>query len=179
MKRIIALLLIAATLLSFAACNGDGGEVNTDPVANANDFAANQAALDAEYSKKAAEKAAEESKVQEEIDEYIEKVGKTEKKTQLVVEVKRDWGREFHKFEFNKKGEYKTQIKYMFYNDAENYYAELEAEKNRTDTKITDKDKDMRMIVVRNDRFNGLSFDEMYAVYSKEEVSEKGYILIE
>ena len=179
MKKIIALLLIAATLLSFAACKGDGGEVNTDPIENANDFAANQAKLEAEYSKKAAEKAAEESEVQQEIDEYIKEVGKTKKKTQLVIEL--DWplGRKYYKFEFNKKGEFKTQIKYIFYDKIENYNASLEIEKNKENTKILDKDKDMKMLVIRSDGFKGKSFDEMYATYSREDVKELGYTIVE
>lgn len=179
MKKIIALLLIAATLFSFTACKGNGGAADTDPMDAANNFAAEQARLEAEYSKKAAEKAAEESEVQAEIDEYVKEVGKTKKKTQLVIEL--DWplGRKYYKFEYNKKGEFKTQIQYMFYNRMENYNASLEVEKNREDAKVIDKDKDLKMLVVRNDGFNGKSFDEMYATYSREDVKELGYKIIE
>ena len=179
MKKIIALLFVFVSLFSLAACKGNGEDAVTDPVKDANEFAQNQAAVEAEHSKQAAEKAAEQSEIQEEIDEYIEKVGKTKKKTQLVVELERTWGREFHKYEFNKKGEYKTQIKYMFYDLPENYFADLEAWENRDEVKIIDKDKEMMMIVVRNDRFNGVPFDEMYDLYTKEEVAEKGYTVIE
>lgn len=173
------MLLVFVSLFSLAACKGNGGDVETDPVKAADDFAQNQAAVEAEQSKQAAEKAAEQSEIQVEIDEYIEKVGKTKKKTQLVVELERTWGREFHKYEFNRKGEYKTQIKYMFYDLSDNYFAELEAWGNREDTKIIDKDKDMKMLVVQNDRFNGVPFDEMYDFYSREDVAEKGYTLVE
>ncbi len=176
MKKIIALLLVAVSIFSLAACKK---EPNTDPVENANEFASNQAALEAEYSKQAAEKAEKESEIQQEIDEYVEKVGKTKKKTQLVVEVERPSGREFHKYEFSRKGEYKTQIKYMFLPDLENYFAVLEAEQNKKEVKVIDKDKDMRMVAVRNDRFNGVSFDEMYELYKSEDVKNLGYTVIE
>ncbi|MBQ3044517.1 MAG: hypothetical protein IJO03_02485 [Clostridia bacterium] len=179
MKKIIAMLLVFVSLFSLAACKGNGGDVETDPVKAADDFAQNQAAVEAEQSKQAAEKAAEQSEIQVEIDEYIEKVGKTKKKTQLVVELKRTWGREFHKYEFNKKGEFKTQIKYMFYDTSENYFAELEAWKNRDKAKVIDKDKDMKMLVVRNGSYNGSSFDDMYKFYTMEEVAKQGYMIIE
>ena len=177
MKKIIALLLVAVSLFAFASCKKE--PVNTDPVAGANEFASNQAAVEAEYSKQAAEKAEKESKIQQEIDEYVEKVGKTKKKTQLVVEVERPAGREFHKYEFSRKGEYKTQIKYMFLPDAEIYFAVLEAEQHKDEVKVIDKDKDMRMVAVKNDRFNGTSFDEMYELYKSEDVKNLGYTVIE
>lgn len=179
MKKIIALLLIAASILSFAACKGDEGEVNTNPEEIANDFAENQAKVEAEYSKQAAEKAAEESKIQEEIDEYIEEVGKTKKKTQLVIEVASSLGREYIKYEYNKKGEYKTKKVYYFYDTLENYNACLEAEKNADDVKIIDKNKDTRMFVAEYKKFNGQSFDEMYEIYSKESIKDKGYKIVE
>lgn len=181
MKKIIALLLIAASILSLAACKVNGGNATTtaDPKDAANEFASNQAAIEAEYSRKAAEKAAEESEIQQEIDEYIEEVGKTKKKTQLVIKSAWSLGKKYYKFEFNKKGEYKTQIQYVFYDSLDNYNANLEIEKNKKDVKILDKDKDLKMIVIRNDRFNGKSFDEMYELYSTEDVKNLGYTIIE
>lgn len=178
-KKIIALLLVFVSLFSLAACKGNGGDAETDPLKVADDFAKNQAAVEAEHSKQAAEQVAEQSQIQEEIDEYIEKVGKTKKKTQLVVELKRTWGREFHKYEFNRKGEFKTQIKYMFYDTSENYFAELEAWENRAEAKVIDKDKDMKMLVVKNNSYDGSSFEDMYKFYTMEEVAKQGYTVIE
>ena len=89
------------------------------------------------------EKAAEEVEIQQEIDEYIAEVGKTKKKTQLVVECESSIGRKYMKFEFDKKGEYKTQIIYYFYDSLENYVANLEIQKNEDNVKVIDKDKDM------------------------------------
>ena len=57
-QKIIALLLVAVSLFAFASCKKE--PVNTDPVAGANEFASNQAAVEAEYSKQAAEKAEKE-----------------------------------------------------------------------------------------------------------------------
>ena len=179
-KKIIALLLVFASLFTFAACKGEGGETTTtDPVGDAIDFAEAEASVRAEQSKEADERASEEAAIQEEIDEHIAKVGKTKKKTQIVVELKREWGREFHRYEFNRKGEYKTQMIYHFYDTSELYYAEVEAWKHRAQAKVTDKDKDMKMIVVKNDRFNGRPFDEMYELFKSEEVRDRGYTIIE
>lgn len=182
MKKIIALLLVAASLLSLAACKVNGGEPETtvNPLDAANEFASRQAEVEAEYSRKAAEKAAEEAEVQQEIDEYIAKVGKTKKKTQLVIEtVNWSLGKKYQKFEFNKKGEFKSETKYVFYDSLENYFSNLEIEKNRKVARVVDKDKDMKMIVVNNPAYDGLPFDEMYKFYTSEDAKKLGYKVVE
>lgn len=181
MKKIIALLLVAASLLSLAACKINGGEPETtvNPIDAANEYASKRAEIEAEYSKRAAEEAAEEAAIQQEIDEYIAEVGKTKKKSQLVIECESSIGRKYFKFEFDKKGEYKTQIIYYFYNSLENYVANLEIQKNEDNVKVVDKDKDMKMIVVRNDNYIGKAFEEMYKLYTSEAVMNLGYKVVE
>lgn len=180
MKKIIALLLVVVSILLLTACKNNEGETNTDPEKVANDFASNQAAIEEEYSKRAAEKAEEESKVQNEIDEYVKEIGKTKKKTQIVLEIV-DWslGRKYYKFEFTKKGEFKSRTTYVFYDSLENYYAELEAKNNDKTYKVIDKDKGMKMLVVKNTEFNGYEFEKMYEDYTSETAKEMGYKVIE
>lgn len=180
MKKIIAVLLVFAAVLSLAACKVESNNKakKTEPY-DPNEYQSNLAAAEAEQSRLVAEKAEAESEIQENIDEYIKEVGKTKKKTQLVIKLNSSLGKEYHKFEFNKKGEYKTQIKYIFYDTLENYNATLEIEKNKKDSKVIDKDMDMKMVVIKNDRFNGKPFDEMYEIYSREDVKALGYTIIE
>lgn len=182
MKKIIALLLVAASLLSLAACKVNGGEPETtvNPMDAANEFASRQAEVEAEYSRKAAEKAAEEAEVQQEIDAYITEIGKTKKNVQLVLEIV-DWslGRKYYKFEYDKKGEFKTQKEYYFYDNVDNYKLDLKNIKKASGIKVVDKNEDMKMLVIRDKNFKGKSFDEMYEIYSREEIKNLGYKIVE
>ncbi len=181
MKKIIAILLISASVLSLAACKGKNEGVVTEP-ADPNVFQSEINAAEAEQSKAIAESVNAELEVQDEIDEYIKKVGKTKKKTQLVIQCgvsEEIFGKEYWKLEFKNNGEYKTKIEYYFLPTKEQYNAKVQIAKDIDGLKLVDKDPDTRMVVIRNDNFNGRSFDKMYATYTDEAMAELGYFVIE
>lgn len=180
MKKILAVLLAIASVATLAACDGKNGGETTEP-ADPDVFQSEVAANDAELSNAIAESVEAELEAQEEIDEYIEKVGKTKKNSQLVLQrnVPEYLGREYWKFEFKKNGEYKTKIEYYFLDTKEQYNAKVQIAKDVDGLKVIEKDEDTRMVVIRNDKFNGRSYDKMYETYTTEAVAEKGYIIIE
>lgn len=179
MKKIIAILLAMASVATLAACNGNE-EKETDP-ADPEVFMSQQLAAEAEQSRALEEKKQEEIKAQEEIDEYIKKVGKTKKKSQIVIkcEVPDYMGREYWKFEFKGNGEYKSKTEYYFLATKEQYEAKIEIAKDTDGLKLVEKDENTRMVVIRNDKFNGRSFDTMYEMYANESMSGMGYTVIE
>lgn len=178
MKKIIALILAVTAILSLSACkpNKVGGE--TEPY-DANEFQENMSKLEEAQSKKAAEKVEKASEVEEEIDEYIKKVGKSKPKTQIVVKLNYALGRKYLKFEFNKKGEFKSHIIYYFFDSYENYNAMYNSEKNRSDATVVDHDKDMKMVAVRLDEYMEQPYDKIYEAYSSEQVMDLGYSIVE
>ncbi len=180
MKKIIAIMLVLAAVLSLASCKVKSGNGETEPY-NHEEYLSNIAAAEAEQSKAFAEKAEKESKVQEEIDDYIKKVGKTRKKSQLVIkcDVPEYMGREYWKFEFKANGDYETKIEYYFLDTKEQYYAKVESAKNIEGMKLVEKDEETRMVVIRNDKFVGRSFDALYKNFTNDALAEMGYIVIE
>lgn len=178
MKKIIALTLALAAILSLSACKVDKNGGETEPY-DVNEFQENMSKLAAEQSEEAAKKAEKASEVEAEIDEYIEKVGKTKAKTQVVVKSNYALGRKYLKFEFNKKGEFKSHVIYYFFDTFENYSAMYNSEKNRDDATVIDHDKDTKMVAVRLDEYKGVSYDETYEAYQRQEVIDLGYSLVE
>ena len=180
MKKIIAIMLVLAAVVSLASCKVNGGKGETEPY-NPEEYVSNLAAAEEEQSKAAAEKAEKESKIQEEIDDYIRKVGKTKKKTQLCLRLNTpDYiGKEYWRFEFKANGEYKTKIEYHFLATSEQYHAKLQLAKDMDGMKVIEKDADLNLVVIRNDRFVGKSFDAMYSNFTHENMKEMGYFVIE
>lgn len=179
MKKILAILLATASVLSLAACKGKNEGV-TEP-ADPDVFMSQQLAQEAEQSKKYEEKKQAESKVQAEIDEYIEKVGKTKKNEQLVIKCKvpEHVGREYWKFEFKANGEFKSKTVYYFLPTLEQYNAKVEIGKDDKNNKIVDKDKEMKMVAIKSESATGKSFDKMYKNYTDQKMKDMGYIVIE
>ena len=179
MKKIIAILLAMASVATLAACDGQK-EKETDP-ADPEVYMSQQLAYEAEQSKALEEKLQEEIKAQEEIDEYVAKVGKTKKKSQIVIQCQvPDYiGREYWKLEFKGDGKFKSKTEYHFLATKEQYEAKIKIAKDTDGFKLVDKDEDMRMVVIRNDKFNGRSFDTMYGIYSNETTAGMGYTIIE
>lgn len=178
MKKIIALMLVLASILSLSACKVNKNNGETEPY-DANEFQENMSKLEAEQSKRAAKEAEEASEVLAEIDEYVEKIGKTKPKTQIVVESDYALGRKYLKFEFNKKGEFKNHIIYYFFDTYENYKAVYHSEKNRDDATVVDHDKDTHMVAVRLDEYVPNPYDTIYDAYASEAVMDLGYTIVE
>lgn len=180
MKKIIAILLIAAAVVSLASCKVKSGNGETEPY-NHEEYLSNMAAAQEEQSRAAAEKAEKESKIQEEIDDYIKKVGKTKKKSQIVVQcnVPENLGKEYWKLEFKANGEYKTKLEYYFLPTLEQYNAKVQIAKDVDGLKLVEKDADTKMVVIRNDKFSGGPFDAVYKNFTDEAMKNAGYIVIE
>lgn len=178
MKKIIALMLVLATVLSLSACKVNKNNGETEPY-DADEYQQEIQKLEEEQSKRAAKEAEEASEVEAEIDEYIEKVGKTKPKTQIVVKVEYALGRKYLKFEFNKKGEFKSHVIYYFFDSYENYKAMYNSEKNRSDATVIDHDKDMQMVAVRLDEYTENPYDTIYEGYSDPDVIDLGYTIVE
>lgn len=180
MKKLMALLLVTASVLTLASCKGKGENV-TDP-ADPDVYMSQQQAVEAEQSKALAQAAEEESRVQAEIDEYIEKVGKTKKNSQLVIKCNVDentLGREYIKFEFKADGKFKSKTTYYFLPTWEQYNAKVQIGKDDKNLKVVEKDEDMKMVAIRSENATGKSFDKMYKNYTAEGMAEMGYIVIE
>lgn len=179
MKKILAILLVIASVLSFAACKGKDSGV-TEP-ADPEAFLSNVEAQNKEASKAAAESIAAESERQEEIDDYIKKIGKTKKNDQLVIQCKvpEHIGREYWKYEFDANGKFKSKIVYYFLPTLEQYNAKIDIGKNDKNYKIVDKDKEMKMVAMESKNATGKSFDKMYKNYIAEGMKDMGYIVVE
>lgn len=169
MKKIIAVFAVFATLLSLVACKPKR-ELTAIEV---------QQSLNAEQSKRVEESLQVERDYLEGIDEQVDdKVGKTKKKTRLVVKATSMTGTEYMVFECKKDGTFKKKIGYLFYDDIENYKT-LMKNGGGTSRKIIDNDEKARMIVFSYDEEIESNFDELYKLYSSELSAEKGYTVIE
>lgn len=180
MKKIFAILLIAASVVSLASCKVKKGNGETEPY-NHDEYVSNMAAVQEEQSKAAAEKAEKEAQIQEEIDDYIKKVGKTKKNSRIVVQcnVSDVLGKEYWVLEFKANGEYKTKLEYYFFPTLEQYNAKVDIAKDVDGYKLAEKDKDTKMVVIQNDKFISGDFDVMYERFKSDAMKESGYIIIE
>lgn len=178
MKKIIALLLAVTALLSFASCKVEPTAQVTDPV-SPDDF---QAQVNAQQSERQSQieasiKAQEE--IQEEIDKYIAKVGKTKKNKELVMEIKFPLGRKFQKYVFDRKGNTSYRLDYFFFDSKENYEATVQQAKDDKNSSVVEKDKDMKMVVVKETKIVESTFKELYESFSRQEFIDLGYTVIE
>lgn len=179
-KKITAVLLIIAAVLSLSACKINSAG-NDETSAYSPDVFQSQLAAEKEAaSEREAELLKEEAEKEEKIENYIEdKIEKTKKKTRLVIEVKTSNGRKYQVFEYDKKGNFKVRKIYFFLDTMENYYSVADAEDGKPGQKVIDKDKDTKMVVVKDNDYDGTTFDEMYATYSREDVISRGYSIVE
>ncbi len=177
MKKIIAILLASASLLSLAACkvkNDNNAETTDSGYA----FASNAAERESERAEEQSKAAEKQSEINEEIDEYIAKVGKTKAKTQIVINSPGyPLGKHYIKYEFDKKGEFKALIDYYFFDDIDNYNATLDSTESDKTFKLRDKDKSMKMVAVEDLTADGLTFDEYLKNYKSGMLDD--YVVIE
>ena len=180
MKKITAVLLILATVLSLSACKINSAGNDETTVYSPYDFQSQLAAENAAASEKEAELLKEEAENEEKINNYVkDEIEKTKKKTRLVIEVKTSNGRKYQVFEYDKKGNFKVRKIYFFLDTMENFYSVADAEDGKPGQKVIDKDKDTKMVVVKDNDYGGTTFDEMYAAYLREEVMRLGYSIVE
>lgn len=178
MKKIISFLLIIAALLSFAACKVEPTTQVTDPV-SPEDFQAQVEAQQAERQSEIEASIQAQEEIQKEIDEYIAKVGKTKKNKELVMELKFPLGRKFQKYVFDRKGNTDYRLDYFFFDSAENYEATVQEAKDDKNSSVVEKDKDMKMVVVKETKIVESTFKELYESFSRQEFIDLGYTVIE
>ena len=179
MKKIISILLILATLVSFAACKVKPSEPKeTDPV-NYDDFQNQVNAYESEYQSQIEASLQAQEELEKEIDKYIAKVGKTKKNKELVMELERPVGREFQKYVFDKKGNTDYRLDYLFFDSKDNYEATLQEAKDNDHKKVVEKDKDMKLVVVKRTNIVEGTFDKLYESFSSDAFKDLGYTVIE
>lgn len=178
MKKITALLLIFAALFSFAACKVDTSPDQTEPFAQ-DEFQSQLNAQQAERQSQIEASIQAQEEINEEIDEYIAKVGKTKKNKELVIKV--DWvlGRKYQKFVFDKKGNTDYRLDYFFFDSEDNYEATIQEAKDNENKKVVEKDKDMKMVVVKETKIVESTFEELYDAYTRQEFIDLGYTVVE
>ena len=178
MKKIIALLLAVAALLSLASCKVEPTTQVTDPV-SPDDFQAQVNAQQSERQSQIEASIQAQEEIQEEIDKYIAKVGKTKKNKELVMELKSPLGRKFQKYVFDRKGNTSYRLDYFFFDSEENYEATVQEAKDDKNSSVVEKDKDMKMVVVKETKIVESTFKELYDAFTRQEFIDLGYTVIE
>lgn len=177
-KKIISLLLILAALVSLAACKVEPTTQETEPF-SPDDFQSQLNAQQSEYQSQIEASIQEQSEIQEEIDKYIAKVGKTKKNKELVLEIGSPLGRKYQKYFFDRKGNTDYRYDYFFFDSEENYEATVQEAKDGKHSKVVEKDKDMKMVVVKETKIVDSTFEELYDAYTSQAFIDLGYTVIE
>ena len=88
-------------------------------------------------------------------------------------------GREFQKYVFDKKGNTEYRLDYFFLDTVDNYEATIQEAKDHQSKKVVEKDKDMKLVVVKRTNIVEGTFDELYESFSSEAFKDLGYTVIE
>ena len=179
MKKILSVILAAAAVLSLAACKVKPSQNEETEPYSPDDFQAEMDRLQAERESEYAELLKEQEEINEEIDEYVSKIGKTKKNKELVIEFPYSVGKRYRKFVYNKKGEIDHSIDYYFFDGEEHYKRMLESAENEKHRKVIDKDKKLNMLAIKFDDMDSAPFEDLYDYYSRQDVIEDGYRVIE
>lgn len=165
MKKILALIAIAATLFSLSACKLGGKKMT----------AAERESSRVEESLKV------EREYIEGVNETVEdEIGKTKKGERLVIKGSTALGYEYTVYVFDKKEKLKEEYSYQFFDLPVNYEATLEI-KETGHGKQVDHDEKSRMVVYKKASKDLAedTFDSLYEVYSNPQLTELGYTIIE
>lgn len=178
MKKIIAVLLVLAAVVSLAACKVNTTPEETEPF-SPDEFQSQVNAQQSVYQSQVEASIQAQSEIQEEIDEYIAKVGKTKKNKELVMELGSPLGRKFQKYVFDRKGNTDYRLDYFFFDSIENYEATIAEANDDKNSKVVEKDKDMKLVVVKETKIVESTFDELYDSFTRQEFVDLGYTVIE
>lgn len=156
MKKLMALLLVSAVLLSFASCG------KKDMTAEEySEYAA------AEESKKVAESVKVEEAISEKKEDLYSKVGKTEKNKRVVVRSLKEQTTLYTVYEMGKDCKTKYIYFYNFAPDEKEYQALVETAKN--EDKYYDSDKKYRLVILRKEVNNGDEYDQLIEYFSNND----------
>ncbi len=168
MKKLIALAVVLVTVISLSACKTK----ELSPEEKQSKYA------EAESERVAASLQAENDYI-DGVHEYSDnEIGKTVKGKKLVIRAESSMGYKYLVFEFNKKGKMTKRLSYEFYDSIENYEVQAEIKEDRK-RKLVDTDDKARMVVYKYEEVWEQTFDELYDGYSKPEVNELGYSIVE
>ena len=168
MKKVIAVLVVAASLLSLTACKMKKEMTNEEY----------QASLAANESKRVAESIKVEEEYSEGIAENVEEIGKTVKNKRLVLKVASPTGTEYEVIVMDKKGNADYELLYQFFDYIGNYNAIVDY-KDEVNRKQIKHDAKARMIVYRIDNIREATFDELYEEFKSETAKNYGYEVVE
>lgn len=165
MKRIIALLAVAATLLSLSACKVNREKTPED--------------IAAEESKAVAESIKAEEDFQEGKSDTVGDLGKTEKGKRIVVQEPGPVYEEFNVFEFDRKQNLKKRYRYLFFDDVEQYELKLNMGDGVRSELVKHDDK-ARLIVfeVEFEKDPELTYDYIYNTYDTDFARENNIVII-
>lgn len=163
MKKILALIAVAATLFSLSAC-----KINGKMTAEERESSRVEQSLKVER------------EYIEGVNETVEdEIGKTVKGKRLVVRADVPTGYKYTVYEFDRKQMIKTQYMYEFFDLDINYYATLEIEE-KSKYKQIDHDKKSRMVAYkRTEDLGEFDFDYFYDSFSQQFNIDRGYTIIE
>ncbi len=168
MKKFIALIVVLVTIISLSACKTK----ELSPEEKQSKYAA------AESERVAASLQAENDYI-DGVHEYSDnEIGKTIKGKKLVIRAESSLGYRYDVFEFNKKGKMTERLTYEFYDSIHNYEVQAEIKEDRK-RKLIDTDDKARMVVYKYNEVWEQTFDEIYAAYSKPEINDLGYSIVE
>lgn len=171
MKKLIAIISVLAAVLSFASCSVKNDKTAAEIISE----------QDAEYSRIAESLSQAEIERSEKVVKNIDDLGKTEKNKQLVVKVAYPNGEHYQVFIMNRKGICQKVRDYYFYETAEMFEIGNEKQKEDTDRKKIESDKEARMLAFESDYDleERNTFDQLYELYKNEDSKIQGYEVIE
>ena len=157
MKRVIAVLVILASILSLAACKELTPEEKMSSIA-------------AEDSKNAVERSEKESVIAEGKKDILDEIGKTKKDERIVIVRKDENNTEFRVVIMDKNGFGKYMEKYIFYS-VEAYKIAKNQESFGADIPVK-KDDDLRMIKFKREFENDATYESFLSRYENSSVWE-------
>ncbi len=169
MKKLIAMIAVLATVISLSACKMNK---ELSPEEKMSKYAA-------EESKMVAESIQAENDYIDGVHDYSEnEIGKTVKGKKLVIRCEISMGYKYEVFTFNKKGKMTERLSYEFYDSVDNYKVQSDIKGDRK-RKLVDTDDEARMVVYKYNETWEQTFNELYDAYSKPEVIDLGYSIVE
>ncbi len=170
MKKIIALIAVFATVLSFSACKMNK-ELTVEEIREQEQI---------EISKREAESLKAEKDFSEGVEKEVDKLGKTEKGERIVFKEPRPGIDVYYVYEFDKKEIVNARYIYKFFQNAD-YYNAAVGSGDGTSRELVDKDDKARMVVYELElqEEDYQTFDYLYDLYSSTDYTDYGYEIIE
>ncbi len=148
MKKLIAILSLAAILFGFAACKKDDASANYPTNLSAEEIASLEA----------------EKAIVDDMDKLEEEIGDSVKGKKIVGKEADDFTTEYFVVYFDNKGKSEYLIKYVYYNKAEHYKTAVDIGDKGT-AKFISSDDDLRMVVykieAKDGGYTGFTYDQI------------------